>query len=131
MSEFKKEERYIVVKIKKLLPEQVQCLRQYLFSQGIETVECVVVESDWPNYEHVWETVRQVAAGEWKKDPLVGKELYVDIIKRLVDRLEYWINREDTRGLSKSEYLTWLALGHNSKDMREAKALLSAGKETV
>lgn len=64
-AEFQKEERYIVVKIKTLRPEQLQCLRQYLVNQGIGTVECVVVEHDWPNYEHVWQTVEQVANGTW------------------------------------------------------------------
>lgn len=61
----------------------------------------------------------------------VVEDRKTQIIKGLVDRLEYWINREDTRSYTREEYNAWLALGHNSTAMRDAKALLSAGKETV
>lgn len=61
MSEFKLEERFIVVKLKDLpdvspsadpaLAEKL--LRKFLWDWGIQTRECVVVESDWPEYETV------------------------------------------------------------------------------
>lgn len=66
MSEFQREERYIVLKIKDLTLDQTCDLRDYIAEQGIKTVGCVVVENDWPNYEHVWQTVEQVANGTWQ-----------------------------------------------------------------
>lgn len=65
MSNIEREERYIVVKIKHLSDLDEKCLRSTLEALAIPTQECVVVESDWPCYEHVWEIVQQVAEGEY------------------------------------------------------------------
>lgn len=62
MSEFQREERYIVVKLKDLDDEQIDELRGNLV--GIRTRECVVVEPDWPIYEIVWHLVERVATGQ-------------------------------------------------------------------
>lgn len=62
---FEREERYIVVKLKHITGDQLQALQEVLRSQDIPTVECVVVEYDWPNYEHVWNTVEAVETGTW------------------------------------------------------------------
>lgn len=60
MSEFKREERFIVIKRKHLSAESrthdslEQELRVWLDRHLVPTSECVVVESDWPEYEAVW-----------------------------------------------------------------------------
>lgn len=87
MSEFKREERYIVIKLTDVkalegadqqLPEYgrshftVESLRGYLRRYGIPTRKCVVVEEDWPNYEDTWKAVEQVAAGMYEPGE-VGK----------------------------------------------------------
>lgn len=54
MKEFKREERYTVIKNNQLTDKQVQYLKVCIFGEGIPTVECVVIESDWPEYEPVW-----------------------------------------------------------------------------
>lgn len=51
----------------------------------------------------------------------------VELLEIVRDTLEYWINRVDTRGMSKADYNSWLALGHHSKAMTALRALL--GKE--
>lgn len=68
MSHFKREERYIVVKIKRICGETEHQLRQLIRNYEIPTEDCVVVEHDWPNYEHTWLTVQQVAEGTFE-DP--------------------------------------------------------------
>jgi hypothetical protein len=73
MSEFQREERYIVFKKSHLTQEQLRQL--YFFiepprgrSDGsrVPTVECVVIESDWPEYEPVWVMLEQRVSGEPK-----------------------------------------------------------------
>lgn len=61
--DFKREDRYIVVKRKRLTEQQEAPLLGILNANNIPTQECVVVEPDWPNYEHVWQTVEEVADG--------------------------------------------------------------------
>lgn len=62
-TEFKREERYIVIKRKHLHPITEASLRNTLNELGVGTVECVVVESDWPEYETVWRMIEERAAG--------------------------------------------------------------------
>ena len=68
--DFEREPRYYLIKRKNLTPEQdreVQAFIGRLLNEGMKPVEeAVVVESDWPNYEHVWKTVEQVANGTWQ-----------------------------------------------------------------
>lgn len=51
---FQREERYIVIKRKGLEAYKEDDIRKLLADHMVETVECVVVESDWPEYEVVW-----------------------------------------------------------------------------
>jgi len=55
MSEFKREERYIVLKLKHLTEEEIENLYSFNHAQ----VECVVVESDWSCYDQVWKLVEE------------------------------------------------------------------------
>jgi uncharacterized coiled-coil protein SlyX len=51
---FKREERFIVIKRKHMNAGQESAVRSLLERIDVKTVECVVVESDWPEYETVW-----------------------------------------------------------------------------
>jgi len=64
MSEFKREKRYVVIKLKKLSQVQKQSLDVFLYGQEIPTIECVVVESDWSIYEKVWSMIEDI----WRKN---------------------------------------------------------------
>jgi hypothetical protein len=50
----KREERYLVVKRKYLTESQYEDLEDFVDSLGISTTGCVVIETDWPEYEPVW-----------------------------------------------------------------------------
>lgn len=64
---FEREERYITIKRKhlgndaNLAREKEDRLRAFLESEGIDTVECVVIESDWQCFEAAWALVE----AEW------------------------------------------------------------------
>lgn len=64
MSEFKREERYIVVKLKHLAGLQVAPLRNFLRENHVPTLDCVVVESDWPEYDKVWQSIERRMTGQ-------------------------------------------------------------------
>lgn len=64
---FEREERFIVVKRKNLGSDE-EPLRRYLAKRDIPTVECVVVESDWPEYEIVWAMIEARCTGRTQPD---------------------------------------------------------------
>lgn len=68
MSDFKLEHRYYVVKRKHLTPSRDMIIRDLLHKFALPSVEYVVVESDWPNYEHTWKTIERVSEGNYS-DP--------------------------------------------------------------
>ena len=68
MSKFKKEQRYFVLKIKdiekyldKTLLDKfmttVNTIEAGREHDNKEPLQCVVVQSDWPEYEHVWKDI--------------------------------------------------------------------------
>lgn len=59
MPKFIREERYIVIKRKHLYSGNEATLRDFLRKWQIPTVECVVVESDWPEYEPTWGAIEK------------------------------------------------------------------------
>ncbi|MDR6580025.1 hypothetical protein [Pseudomonas extremaustralis] len=61
MSEFKREERYIVLKLKCLPKDEAEYLRD---CHPKAMVECVVVEHDWPEYHLVWAMIAHRMAGK-------------------------------------------------------------------
>lgn len=68
---FIREERYIVVKLKDLHCADAnvsamheKALRDFLAENDIPTRECVVVESDWPEYETVWQMIEARVTGK-------------------------------------------------------------------
>ena len=60
---FQRDERYIVVKRKRLTSKTESVLRSLLDDYNVDTVECVVVESDWPEYEQVWAMIEARCTG--------------------------------------------------------------------
>lgn len=63
MSEFKREVRYTVIKHNQLTESQMQHLKNCIFGEGIPTVEAVVIESDWPEFEPVWRMIEDRVSG--------------------------------------------------------------------
>jgi hypothetical protein len=59
---FEREERYIVIKRKRLNVAQETALWAQMRRLHIGTVECVVVEDDWPEYETVWQMIEDRCA---------------------------------------------------------------------
>jgi len=66
--EFVREERYIVIKRKHFVDDEERKLRDFIFNLNEErrlrdfysklaSIEAVVVESDWPEYETVWRMI--------------------------------------------------------------------------
>lgn len=98
MSDFKREERYIVFKIKDLTLDQTCDLRDYIAEQGIKAPECVVVESDWPNYEHVWQTIEQVANGTFDPDEITRLQADNEALRARVAELESLIRYAQVEG---------------------------------
>lgn len=64
MAEFKKEERYIVIKRKRLSFNKELNLRQFLFDNEIDMVESVVIEADDPAYDDVWKIIQNRVEGK-------------------------------------------------------------------
>lgn len=60
MSEFKREERYIVIKLSDLDEEQLGTLEYIVYRHNIPRRESVVIESDWPIYDDVWDMVEEL-----------------------------------------------------------------------
>lgn len=77
MSNFIKEDRYLVMKRseidsgldaeqKSILFHLAQKVAAERHSLGKPVLECVVVESDWSNYNEVWESLESVANGVYQ-----------------------------------------------------------------
>lgn len=88
MSEFQREERYIVVKLKHLAGLQQAPLRNFLRENRVPQIECVVVEHDWPEYHLVWAMLEHRMAGK----PVPDFNLW-----RRADELQQRLNAADQR----------------------------------
>lgn len=78
MTEFKREERYIVFKLKDLLTPDEEILR-CIQKNSNAAVGCVVVEDDWLIYELVWDLIRATVERP-------------DDIEQIVERLKSSLN---------------------------------------
>ena len=58
---FEREERYIVLKLKRLPKDEAEYIRD---CHPKAMVECVVVERDWPEYHMVWAMIEHRMAGK-------------------------------------------------------------------
>lgn len=58
------EDRYIVIKKTRLTPDQYADLQITLGYLGIPTVDCVIIEKDWPEYDAtvnlLWERINEL-----------------------------------------------------------------------
>lgn len=64
MSEkFEREERYIVFKVKDLSEHKLGWVRDVIRLNDIPTVNAVVVEADWPEYEPTWAAIERRVTG--------------------------------------------------------------------
>lgn len=63
MSEFNREERYVVFKLEHMDDEQIEFLDR-VRRELPDTVDCVVVESHWPEYSKVWQMIEDRVEGE-------------------------------------------------------------------
>lgn len=91
-SKFVREDRYLVLKRsdidtgldeeqKSILFHLVQIVERERNSLGKAALECVVVESDWPNYEETWSQIESVVSGEFK--PFAQTE--IDLVSKYGD----------------------------------------------
>lgn len=72
MSDFEREERYIVVKRKHLTPFMESSIRNLLAALDVPTIEGAVVEVDWPEYEPVWNMIEaRCTAARRELDPIL------------------------------------------------------------
>lgn len=72
MSNFEREDRYTVIKHNQLTDEQIRHLKDLIIGEGVPTVDGVVIESDWSEYEHVWKIIENRVANKELKIKLVG-----------------------------------------------------------
>ncbi len=94
MSEFKKEDRYIVIKRKELAvldshdQKQLNTILNKMADarafKGKPPLECVVVESDWPIYDMVWDAVSRFALCR----PQAIKEAMVNALAEALNELK-------------------------------------------
>ncbi|MBZ5486951.1 hypothetical protein HW452_05365 [Halomonas aquamarina] len=63
MSEFKRENRYLVLKYSDLRPEELEALRAFIETNDLRSRKAVVIEHDWPIYEQTWDAVQRLAEG--------------------------------------------------------------------
>ena len=68
-------ERYIVVKRKHLTEVQEANFRRQLSEATIPIIECVVVESDWPEYEPVWSMIEARCSGKPSREQRMEEAL--------------------------------------------------------
>lgn len=94
MSTFKREDRYAVIKYSQLTDAQIGHLKDCIHGEGIPTVECVVIESDWPEYEPVWQMIEgratsaPVEGGKSEYDAMAKDLLAAPVVERQSDMLD-------------------------------------------
>lgn len=64
-----REERYTVIKHKDLTADDRSDLDQLIQSRHIPTRECLVIESDWPEYEPAWRMIEDRVTGAATRQP--------------------------------------------------------------
>ena len=70
-----REERYTVIKHKDLTADDRSDLDQLIQSRHIPTRKCLVIESDWPEYEPAWRMIEARVTGASTKPATVQAEL--------------------------------------------------------
>ena len=83
-NEFKREDRYAVIKYKKLTDQQWTLVPELLEKFDKARVDCVVVEKDWPEYHLVWAMIEHRMAGKPVPDFNLWRQAD-DLQQRLAD----------------------------------------------
>lgn|GEM_PF-5331458 len=118
MSDFKRELRYGVVKLKNLTESQQKQFWDLVDSFDLPQLECVVVESDWPMYEETWESIKQWANGDFVprkklKDRIKYLEGYADEVRAELHHAQYTVG--DHEELKSTLSLAQIIYGYSLK----------------
>ena len=81
MIEFKREERYVILKISHMDETQKDILPRLLDVNGFIPVAGVVVESDWPEYEPTWEAIKDRVEGNTRASKNTILDLAVEAVR--------------------------------------------------
>jgi hypothetical protein len=57
------------------------------------------------------------------------RDALLEALKLMIDHAEFWINHHQKRHMSEQEFKVWLALGHESNAMLNARAAIKAVEE--
>lgn len=85
---FKREERYIVLKLSDMDTNQTNAVRYLIKNLEIPTRECVVVEEDWNIYDTVWDLVQLEYYNAFSSDfsdrlfQIMDNELSTELLRR-------------------------------------------------
>jgi hypothetical protein len=90
MLEFKREERYIVIKRKHLDPETERMLRDEMTNLGVSPIDCAVIEPDWPEYEVVWRMIEARFGGRAYGDTLDALGEFYDNVHAMNVAAGWW-----------------------------------------
>lgn len=103
MSEFKRENRYWVLKLSDVehlhYKEQNKLIRlcnivaSSRFKRGKPKLECVVIESDWPIYESAWDMVQRYTEGQAQR--IDGFQRRIEKQNAKILRLEDALDKRD------------------------------------
>lgn len=116
---FQRETRYYTIKRKHLSAIQETALRAHLARLNIGTVDCVVVESDWPEYETVWQMIEDRVTGRTR--PAIPADVAEEAAKAICER--GW---DGTTGYKWSN----ISVAEQEEYRRDALAALTAASAT-
>lgn len=87
MSEFKREGRYVILKLKHMSSTKKACLGLLLSDYEEYCVDAVVVEAGWPIYEGVWDAVQRLSEG---KPQLINEQQkqIIDLQRRVTNLIK-------------------------------------------
>lgn len=119
--EFEREDRYAVIKYKKLTNHQWTLVPELLEKFDKARVDCVVVEKDWPEYHLVWAMLEHRMSGKpvpdfnlWRKadelqQRLTAAEQRNAALIDLIQKAHTWVDRNNCGGWDAYELRDQLA----------------------
>ncbi len=138
MSEFKREERYVVLKLKQMTEADECSLREFIHYRELTTVDCVVIESKWDNHAEVWESVQRLSEDreslsdelervKRERDALAAREASAkNLMSRLIDAPAY---HGGPRPATVQEFIDWALGGIDYLAARDARMKAEALEE--
>lgn len=81
---FQRESRYIVVKLKDLAPGQEADIREHLTELSAQTVDSLVIERDWPEYEPAWRMIQARVEGATLSPAHIEDGEEVEVVAHLI-----------------------------------------------